>query len=185
MSRPEVPKPNAEWIEAALDRYEGPLVRYALRLTGDLEAARDIVQDAFLRLCRADPSQVSGGVGPWLFTVCRNRALDSLRKEGHMQTVSDSALESRVGTTPTPEAVAERHDAASRALAALQALPANQREVVRLKFQAGLSYKEISEVTGLSVSNVGYLIHTAIGRLRASLADEPLAGANPAARSAS
>ena len=49
---------------------------------------------------------------------------------------------------------------------AMRALPANQQEVLRLKFQNGFSYKQIAGITGLSVSNVGFLIHTGIQRLR-------------------
>ena len=48
-------------------------------------------------------------------------------------------------------------------------LPDNQQEVVRLKFQDNLSYRDIAEVTGLSVSNVGYLLHMAVKRLREQL----------------
>ena len=51
----------------------------------------------------------------------------------------------------------------------IKGLSENQRDVVRLKFQNGLSYKEISNITQLSVSNVGYLIHTAIKSLRRDL----------------
>jgi RNA polymerase sigma-70 factor (ECF subfamily) len=49
-------------------------------------------------------------------------------------------------------------------------LPPNQQEVVRLKFQNGFSYKEISRITELSVGNVGFLIHTAVARLRTEFA---------------
>lgn len=52
---------------------------------------------------------------------------------------------------------------------ALRRLTDNQQEVVRLKFQSGLSYREISEITGLSVSNVGFLLHTAIKKVRSKL----------------
>ena len=52
----------------------------------------------------------------------------------------------------------------------IERLPANQQEVVRLKFQNGFSYKEISRITTLSVGNVGFLIHTAVARLRADFA---------------
>jgi RNA polymerase sigma-70 factor (ECF subfamily) len=48
----------------------------------------------------------------------------------------------------------------------VERLPENQREVIRLKFQSDLSYKEIAEITNLSVSNVGFLLHTGIKRLR-------------------
>ena len=60
----------------------------------------------------------------------------------------------------------------------LATLSANQQEVVRLKFQAGLSYRQISEVTGLSVTNVGFLLHTAIARLRKRVADNEHEGCN-------
>lgn len=52
-------------------------------------------------------------------------------------------------------------------------LPDHQREVLRLKFLSELSYREISDITGLSVSNVGYLIHTGLKALRAELNPEP------------
>jgi RNA polymerase sigma factor (sigma-70 family) len=56
----------------------------------------------------------------------------------------------------------------------LDSLPKNQREVVYLKFQCDLSYKEISEVTRLTVSNVGFLIHTALKNIRKQVLSEPL-----------
>ena len=56
----------------------------------------------------------------------------------------------------------------------LDRLPKNQREVVYLKFQCDLSYKEISEVTKLSVTNVGFLMHTALKNLRKELLSEPV-----------
>jgi RNA polymerase sigma factor (sigma-70 family) len=72
---------DSGWIEQALERYERPLVGYALRLVGDPDAARDVVQDTFLRLCKADRRKVEQGLAAWLYTVCRNRALDLMRRE--------------------------------------------------------------------------------------------------------
>jgi len=63
----------------------------------------------------------------------------------------------------------EQQDTTARVLEFVDRLTENQREVIRLKFQHGLSYKEIAAVTELSVSNVGYLIHTAIKKLRTEL----------------
>ncbi len=71
---------QAEWVRAAVDRYAGPLTRYATLITGDLEQARDVVQDTFVRLCAEKPSTVNAHLGQWLFTVCRNRALDVQRR---------------------------------------------------------------------------------------------------------
>ena len=70
---------------------------------------------------------------------------------------------------PSPAAAAERRETTAAAMSALAALPRNQQEVVRLKFQSGLSYEEISRVTHLTVGNVGFLIHTALKSVRKQL----------------
>ena len=160
---------EADRVRGALHRYEGPLLRYALRLTGDLETARDVVQDTFLRLCAADRARIDNHLAPWLYTVCRNRAFDVLRKEKRMSPLTDAAAAACVSPEPAPSAAAEQNEAADTVLAILDTLPANQQEVVRLKFQDGMSYKEISGVTGHSVSNVGFLLHTAIKTIRKRL----------------
>jgi len=66
-----------------------------------------------------------------------------------------------------PGEAAEQQDSHVQVLALIRQLPENQREVVRLKFQNDLSYKEIASITELSVSNVGFLLHTALRTLRA------------------
>ena len=158
-------------MEKALERDEGPLLRYAARYVGDVERARDVVQDTFLALCRTRPSEVDGHLGAWLFTVCRNRALDVCRKERRMEPLN-SEDRSAVTTMASPAARIEGVEETARILAAVESLPGAQREVIRLKFQEGLRYQEISEVTGLSVSNVGFLIHTAMKNLRQKLAQK-------------
>ena len=67
----------------------------------------------------------------------------------------------------------------ARVLDLLSTLPKNQREVIRLKFQNELSYREISEVTGLSPSNVGFLIHRGLRLLRERLRKDARASAGP------
>ena len=160
---------NNGWINTVVEQYEGPLVRYAAQITGDLERGRDVAQDTFLRLCKQNREQLDGHLVEWLYTVCRNRALDVRRKESRMKTMSAeqaTVQESR----DTDQAVAtEQRDTAARVLTFVSKLTEKQREVVQLKFQHGLSYKEIAAVTELSVSNVGYLIHTAIKKLRTEL----------------
>lgn len=163
---------QAEWVRAAMDQHAGPLARYAAALTGDVDRARDVVQDTFMRLCAEDRSRVEPYLVEWLFTVCRNRARDVLRKENRMTALTEVDLESRPSAAPSPAHEAERRDTHSRVLEVLATLPKNQREVVRLKFQNGLSYEEISRVTQLTVTNVGFLIHTAIKTLRQRLQTE-------------
>ncbi len=70
--------------------------------------------------------------------------------------------------------VLERKREQSTTLQALEDLSKNQQEVLRLKFQEGLSYKEISHITGHSVSHVGVLIHEAMMKLRENLSERSL-----------
>ena len=167
---------NAAWLRGLVAQYESQLVRYASRLLGDEERARDVVQDTFLRLCRQSREKVEQGVRQWLFTVCRRRAMDVLKKEYRMKTLSETAADSRPGREPEPVATLQLQEAVGRAAACLEDLPENQREVIRLKVQNGLTYREISEVTGLSVSNVGFLLHKGMKTLRRQLLVETTAG---------
>lgn len=162
---------RAEQVRTALEAYEGPLLRYALRFTTDVETARDIVQDTFLSLCRAERVPCDGGLKAWLFTVCRNRALDLWRKERRMTPLDETQLRERPGDAPPASTVLERRERADHVLALVGALPERQQEVIRLKFQEGLSYREISEVTGHSVSHVGVLLHHAMATLRRRLSE--------------
>jgi RNA polymerase sigma-70 factor (ECF subfamily) len=162
---------KSDWIKAALREHEGALVRYAAQITGDLDRARDVVQDTFLKLCAEDPARLDGHVVQWLFTVCRNRALDIQRKEQRMKPLDDLELAALPGREHSPAAQAEHNENTGRAQRFMKHLPPNQQEVVRLKFQNGLSYKEIAGVTNLSVTNVGFLIHTALKTLRQQMTE--------------
>lgn len=160
---------DAQWLRRAIQEYEGPLVQYATRLLGDLDAARDVVQETFLRLCSQERFRVADHLAEWLFAVCRNRALDIKRQQGRLSILSDEQAERMAGHLPPPDRLVEERESAAHALKLLQHLPDNQQEVVILKFQHGLSYKQIAHVTGQSVSNVGFLIHTAIKMLRSRM----------------
>ncbi len=159
------------WIASVVARYESPLIRYAAQFTGDVDRARDVVQDAFLRLCREDRAQLDGHLAQWLFTVCRNRALDVRRKEKRMKTMTDQQAAAQ-GNEGEQGRLLEQRDALEQVQRVLSTLSENQQEVVRLKFQSGLSYREISEITELSVSNVGFLLHTALKKIRERLEAE-------------
>lgn len=160
-------------VRSAVERFEQPLMSYARHvLGGDLERARDVVQETFLRLIGQDPDKVAPHLTEWLYTVCRNLAIDVRRKERRMERLSDAEADSAASDFPNPGARAENDDALSHVLRSLKQLPRNQQECIRLKFQNGLSYKEISQVTGLTVTNVGFLIHTGLKTLRLRLVAE-------------
>ena len=157
---------NVGFMERAIAEHQAALTRYAARLLGDPDRARDVVQDAFVRLMAQSPQAVDGHVVEWLFTVCRRRALDVIRKEDRMTRFAEGQEERVRADEPRPGRTLEAVETHEQLLRLIDRLPANQQEVIRLKFQNGFSYKEISRITELSASNVGFLIHTAVQRLR-------------------
>lgn len=174
---------RSAWVLETLERFEGPLVAYATSVLGDAHAAKDVVQDTFLRLVSADRAHVEPILPRWLYAVCRHRAVDLIRR-GRVAARSNAegldGLASRNGD-PRPEEAAAVKDESKRVLAVLGTLPAGHQEVLRLKLAHGLSYADIAEVTGLSVSHVGVKLHDAMKTLRARLGISPVAPA-PGAR---
>ena len=158
-----------EFVERALAEYESPLIGYAVGFLHDADKARDVVQDTFIRLYQQDIAKVRDGLKTWLFTVCRNRALDVLRKEKRMVALKDEKLEKMPTREENPLEMADWDERVAQVHKALARLSENQREVIRLKFEQDLSYKEISEITGLSSGNVGFILHVGLKKMRTLL----------------
>lgn len=165
---------HQDWLSHVFREHELALMGYATHLLGDRDRASDVVQDTFVRLCRQPREEVESRVRAWLFRVCRNRAFDVLKKEGRMKTISDPQATTHASRQTSrdvdPQTIALRRERADEAGSLLSNLPENQREVIRLKVQGDLSYREISELTGISISNVGYLLHTGLKAIRSHLA---------------
>jgi RNA polymerase sigma factor (sigma-70 family) len=155
-----------DWLTALVARYEGPLILYAQRFVGELPRARDVVQETFLKLCRTPVNEVKGHEAAWLYTVCRRAALDVKRKERRMTLVTDEIANGFQSSAADPLAALEQSESAAEMLRMLDRLPESQKEAITLKFGHGLSYKEIAEITGHSLSNVGVLIHTGLKTVR-------------------
>ncbi len=160
---------RTEGIKEALRLYEKPLIRFAMQYASSIQLAQDIVQDCFLKLCQADWDKVAENVKPWLFKVCRNRALEILRKEQRMSELDDFKLQQTTDQSMPPDMTAQRRDSFRQAMVLMAKLPMKEQEVIKLKYQHNMSYREISEVTGLSVSNVGFILHTALKELRSKI----------------
>jgi RNA polymerase sigma-70 factor (ECF subfamily) len=152
-------------FEELLRRFEVPLLQYATRITGSNERAKDVVQDTFIKFQR------NGAVAPektatWLFTVCRNGALNVCRKERRITFLDEDIVESREDEQPMPFERIEQREASGFLMKILATLPARQQEVLQLKFQSDLSYQQIAEITKTTANSVGVLIHTALKTLR-------------------
>jgi len=162
----EAGKMNGQQMDSLLRRFERPLLQYATRILGDGDRARDVVQETFVKLQNEKREQIDDAPAKWLFTVCRNGALNICRKEKRMTYLDQELLETRESEQPAPFETLEQKEASGFLLKILGTLPRRQQELLQLKFQNDLSYQEISEITQLSVSNVGVTIHNALKTLR-------------------
>ena len=155
------------WLQAVLEEYESKLLRYAADLVGPA-LAQDVVQDTFLKLAKQGRGEIEH-LGPWLYRVCRNQALDLRRKVTRLRPLEDDDAASLRDGAAGPAEHLERsqtRDSVRRAMGELSDL---DRELVRLKFDGSMSYRQIAELTGLSVSNVGYRLHHAIRQVREAM----------------
>jgi RNA polymerase sigma-70 factor (ECF subfamily) len=155
--------PKRTIVLDALETYERRLVRYAAKLLGgDLESARDIVQQAFLKLCQQDCQAIQHRMAPWLFTVCRNLALDERKrtKPAHV-----AAPESFSDDRISPDEAAMQSEDYQQVVGWIDRLPERQREAIEL-WASGLNYREISEVVSSSEGAIRVLVHRAITRLK-------------------
>ena len=163
-----------EWVLSILDEYECRLLRYATRLLGNEDSARDVVQFAFMRLLSQSPEELHGREAQWMFTVCRNRAIDLIRRRRRSRSLEEMAAEPGVDKRPDPAVVAERHDLHARLRKLVAQLPAAQREAIDL-WTEGFSYREIAEITGNRQGQLRVLVHRALKRLRSDPAVKRMA----------
>ena len=153
-------------FEEILQRFEIPLLQYAARITGGRERARDVVQETFVKFQRNGAINRQGEPATWLFTVCRNAALNVCRKERRMTYLNEEAIELREAEKSMPFERLEEKEAAGFLLRIVATLPARQQEVIQLKFQSDLSYQQIAKIMKTTANNVGVLLHTALKTLR-------------------
>jgi RNA polymerase sigma-70 factor (ECF subfamily) len=138
---------------------------YVATLLRDRAAAEDVTAAAFERAYRKQRlfKSARGSARAWLFGIARNAALDELRrrKRAAAMTAEPADVDAAL-----PEDAAEAALRRAAVRAALATLEPRERELIALKFHAGLSNAEIATVLGLSVSNAGTQLHRAMTKLR-------------------
>ena len=155
-------------FESIVTEYERQLLHYTARIVLDHDAAQDIVQDAFIKLFRnwRDKMEPSTQILTWLYKVSHNRAIDYLRKRSRRRLLHlRHSKEHPTVTKPDRGEGFKISDRAVRAVAALRKLSPREQQLVILKVYEEKSYKDISDITGLTTSNVGYILHHAMRRM--------------------
>ena len=173
--------PERETLEGLFCALESPLLNYALRYAGDRAQAEDVVQEAFMKL-HAQFEAVSQP-RPWLYRTVHNLALNRRRDAGktvsfdslsenseNENAKSDSSAPDTADTALPPDEQIIRVEGIGLVRISLNALDHRSREIVRLKFNDELSYKEIAARMSLTTGNVGFILHTALKTIAAELA---------------
>ncbi|MFZ2655092.1 MAG: sigma-70 family RNA polymerase sigma factor [Victivallales bacterium] len=155
-------------ITSVIREREAPLLRYASRLIRDSDGAKDIVQEVFIRYVRIsqeDRKDKIVNLPAWLYRVTRNLCLDHLKsKRVQLEVPIDEKIANFAGTD-TPDRTLEKEEAMLMVRKKIMELEPRDREIVILKIEHGRSYKEIAEIMNLSVTNVGFILHTAMKKL--------------------
>jgi len=158
-----------------LGRYQESLVRFVSGFLQDDSAAQDIVQETFLRVAKQPKRLLDvASCHNWLLSVARNLSVDHLRKKIRRRKHTSAYQEEVAHVQEAAEAAdaeVSRVEVRDRVRREIDRLKPRLRELMLLKVQEGKSYREIAEITGLSVTNVGYLIHQAMGTLKFRLKD--------------
>jgi RNA polymerase sigma factor (sigma-70 family) len=156
-------------LRSLFENEESNLLRFAFSLTGRRAVAEEIVQDVFLQL-HANWKDVESPRA-WLYQCVRHAAWNHLRKAKREVLHSDDeqAIQCIEDKDQLPDVVLQNMETTKNLNRLLEKLPEMDQQLVRLKYFEGLKYREISERTGLTVSNVGFRLHTIMQTLAKGL----------------
>lgn len=165
-------------LDEEYGRSAGRVLALCRRLLGSPSAAEDMAQEVLLRARRAwssyDPSRP---FSPWILRIATNACFDELRRKGRERRFfepldpADEVVASSRSDDDSPLNVLLRDEERRAVRAAIDELPARERALLSLRYEAELSYQDIAEATGLPPNHVGVLIHRAKKQLRATLAE--------------
>lgn len=161
---------NREAVSQLLERHARRVRDYVRMLVKDNDVADDLTQEVLIKVVKVlDEGRYTdkGRFQPWLLRIAHNRVLDYFRAQKQVKTVSESSagfdiLGSKNFAEPSIEDRLVSEQQAEEVRQLIELLPAEQREVVKMRYYEGLSFKEIAEHTGVS-------INTALGRMRYAL----------------
>ncbi|MEM7167158.1 MAG: RNA polymerase sigma factor [Planctomycetota bacterium] len=149
-----------------MGRYQDSMFRFVSRLLGDPNAAQDVVQQAFVQVIRHPKRLLSVDCcHNWLLRVARNLGVDHLRRTARQRRVTETLQTLTPAATdkePAHEAAVEQRELLDLVYCEIERLSPRHRELLLLRVQEKKTYREIAEITGLSATNVGFLLHQAM-----------------------
>ncbi len=164
----ELPNSGTLTLRTLFDTEESSLLRFAFSLTGRRAVAEEIVQEVFLQL-HVRWAEVNEPRA-WLFRSVRNHAFHYLRKSRRETLGSDAdGVQVANSSDETPDELIVRMEKVAELRQLVSQLPEKDRRLVQLKYYEDLKYRDISQRTGLTISNVGYRLHEVLKKLAVSL----------------
>ncbi len=150
------------------------LYRFALRITGSVHEAEDVVQEVLEKVWKTAPEQVGNiqNWEAWCMTLTRNRSLDKTRSQTLRRAAPLEGVAERSSDTATPAQATEQNDLVNRVKMMMQQLPEKQRLVMHLRDIEELSYDEIAESLGISLDQVKVNLHRARKSIREKMIND-------------
>lgn len=156
-------------LEEMIDQFASPLLRYAERLVRNPHTAQDVVQQVFVRFATMNDLKKPApqALRAWLYRSTHHQAVDQIRSEQRRKKLHEDHAEQSY----SEQAPSHSHRL-EQVMEQVHLLDDKSRQVLLLRLQEGLSYKEISEITGLKEGHIGYLLHQAVRQLATQLRPE-------------
>jgi RNA polymerase sigma-70 factor (ECF subfamily) len=169
---------NPDALEVIYDRHGGAAYSLAYRIAGDRSVAEDITQEAFVSIWRSGGryDRERGSVRTWMLGIVHHRAIDALRRNtAHdRRRASAEGIEERHEAPDRTDVEVARRDEAREVREALETLPAQQLEVVRLAYFGGFTHRQIAEILDQPVGTVKGRMRLGLEKMRRALAGEEL-----------
>ncbi|MFT5140999.1 MAG: RNA polymerase sigma factor (sigma-70 family) [Rhodothermales bacterium] len=154
-------------FEEIYQRYRAPLFRYIQRQVRDPAVANDLYQGSWEKLIKARKQyRPTAPFRAWLFRIAHNHMIDHFRATRETEPLAD---EFHVSTSPQPSDVLAVAQKEASFRAALEQLPAEQKQTVLLKIEAGLNIEEIGKITGVEPETVKSRLRYAVAKLKRTL----------------
>ena len=165
-------KSSSPALELLFQRHSQPLLRFIVRTLRDEELAEDLVHDVFIRVAESAGSyRGESSFRTWLFSLALNMVRSRQRRAAVEKKVSDKMVKQPPTTRPAPDPAesAQKRELCDRVDSAIALLAEAERETFLLYWFGQMSYAEISQTTGISVSAAKVRVHRALSRLSKTL----------------
>ena len=162
-------------MEAIVAEHETALLRYATRILDNPAAAEDVVQNVFVKLFEhwKQGTHPSDKLKSWLYRVTHNEAVDFIRRESRLSILHMKQAEDPVNCSDGADCIENETDRRAMVLEHVRKLHPAEQQVLLLRLEEGLSYKEIAEVTGRTEGNVGGILHGAVVKIAERVKRDP------------